>query len=155
MQKMNAIALQVVIALVGVVILLLCVFVLPSVAASTARLNPEVAYLHYPILFGMYATAIPFFYALVETVRIIRISAREGMFAKEIGVSLNRIKYCAFTIIGLYVAGFIVLDTANAMPPIIGVLGVVITLLTVMVATGAMFIRHVLQTNVQHEKIQY
>lgn len=144
MQKVNATLLSLAIVFIGIIILLLCVFVLPKVADETALIHPEVAYLKYPILLGMYATAIPFLYAIYETVSIIRITRNKSIFSCRIIQGLNHIKYCAFFIIGLYVIGIFMLDAANAFPPIVAVMGFGILLVTTTVALGAAFIKNVL-----------
>lgn len=144
MQKINSIFLRTVIISTAILVLLLCVFVLPVVAQETARLNPEVAYLHYPILLGMYATSIPFFYALYETVRMIRIIERESIFSNRLEQGLNYIKYCAYVILILYISGFFLLDYTNALPPLVAVIGIVIIFITMLVAAGAAFLKHVL-----------
>ena len=144
MQKISSVVLSAVIVFIGLIVLLLCVFTLPWAAEETVRIHPEVAYLKYPILFGMYATAVPFFYALYETVKMIQISRRTSIFSSRIIQGLDYIKYCAFAIIGLYIAGICILDYANALPPIIAAMGFAILLVTVMVATGAAFIKNVL-----------
>lgn len=144
MQKLNSIVLRTMIFSTGIVILLLCIFVLPKMAQETAQLNPEVAYLQYPILLGMYATAIPFFYALYETLNMIKIAERESMFSNRIVHGLNAIKYCAYIIITLYVTGFFLLDYTNALPPLVAVIGIVIIIVTSVVASGAAFLKNVL-----------
>lgn len=144
MQKLNSIILSLSTVLIGSIILLLCIFVLPRIAQETALLNPEVAYLQYPILLGMYATALPFFYAIYETVIMIQVTESESIFSSRIVQSLNYIKYCAFVIIVLYVSGIFVLDYANAFPPLIAVMGFAILIVTIMVAAGAAFIKNVL-----------
>ncbi|MCH7321561.1 DUF2975 domain-containing protein [Solibacillus sp. MA9] len=145
MQKINATFLSLVIGSLGCIVLFLCIKVLPVVARETVTDNPEVAYLHYPILLGMYATAVPFFYALVETVLMIRAIERKSIFSSRILQGLNHIKYCAFVIIALYICGFFVLDYANALPPIVAVMGVIIIIVTTLVATGAAFIKQQLR----------
>ena len=144
MQKISSIVLSGVIIFIGSIVLLLCVFTLPRVAEETIRIHPEVAYLKYPILFGMYATAVPFFYALYETVKMIQIARRTSIFSSRIIQVLNTIKYCAFVIIALYIAGICILDHSDALPPIIAFTGFAILLVTVMVAAGAAFIKNVL-----------
>ncbi|MEK4700219.1 DUF2975 domain-containing protein [Solibacillus sp. FSL R7-0668] len=145
MHKFNATLLSLAIASLGCFVLFLCVTVLPAVARETVTANPEVAYLHYPILLGMYATAVPFFYALVETVLMIRAVEQQSIFSSRILQGLNHIKYCAFVIITLYICGFFVLDSANALPPIIAVMGVIIIIVTTLVAAGASFIKQQLR----------
>lgn len=149
MQKMNATILNFAIVLIGTIVLLLCLFVLPSVAQETARIHPEVSYLKYPILLGMYATAVPFFYALYETMKIIQVTRRKSIFSSYIVQGLNYIKYSAFVILGLYVLGISILFFANALPPIIAVMGIVIIIVTIMVATGSTFIKNVLMNQLK------
>lgn len=144
MQKLNSIFLRTFIISTGVLVLSLCVFILPGVAQETAHLNPKVAYLQYPILLGMYATAIPFFYALYETLKMIAIIERESVFSSRLEQGLNYIKYCAYVILVLYISGFFLLDYSNALPPLVAVIGIVIIIITTLVATGAAFLKHVL-----------
>ena len=147
MQKISSVVLSAIIILIGLIVLLLCVFVLPRAAEETVLIHPEVAYLKYPILLGMYATAVPFFYALYETVNMIQIAWCTSIFSNRIIQGLNYIKYCAFVIIGLYVAGISLLDYANALPPIVAVTGFAILIVTILVAAGAAFLKSVLLKN--------
>ncbi|MEK3765935.1 DUF2975 domain-containing protein [Solibacillus sp. FSL K6-4121] len=144
MKRINSILLSLGIVVIGIIVLFLCVYLLPILAQEAATVHPEVAYLQYPILLGLYATAIPFFYALYESLNMIYVIERKSLFSSSIIKGLNYIKYCAFIIIALYVAGFIILDTANAFPPIMAVAGVVIIAVSIMVATGAAFIKNVI-----------
>ena len=144
MKRINSILLSLGIVAIGIIVLFLCVYLLPILAQEAAAVHPEVAYLQYPILLGLYATAIPFFYALYESVSMIYMIERESLHSSRIVKGLNYIKYCAFVIIALYVAGFIILDTANAFPPIMAVVGFIIIVVSIMVATGAAFIKNVL-----------
>lgn len=147
MQKVTSTILSSVTILLGTIILLLCVFVLPKVAEETVFIHPEVTYLKYPILLGMYATALPFFYALYETLIMIKIIECQSIISSRTVQGLNRIKYCAFVIILLYVIGIFTLDYANALPPIIAVMGYGILLVTIRVAAGAAFIKNLLIKN--------
>ncbi|MEK4130025.1 DUF2975 domain-containing protein [Solibacillus sp. FSL W8-0474] len=144
MKKINSVLLSLGIIAMGIIVLFLCVYLLPILAQEAAAVHPEVAYLQYPILLGLYATAIPFFYALYESLNMIYVIERKSLFSSSIIKGLNYIKYCAFIIIALYVAGFIILDTANAFPPIMALAGLVIIIVSLMVATGSVFIKNVL-----------
>lgn len=144
MQKINSTILSSVTILIGTIILLLCVFVLPKVTQETVLIHPEVTYLKYPVLLGMYATALPFFYAIYETLIMIQIIEYQSINPSRIVQGLNRIKYGAFVIIVFYVLGIFILDYANALPPIIAVMGFGILLVTIMVAAGASFIKNIL-----------
>lgn len=147
MQKINYVFLSSTLILTCIFFLLMCVFVLPRIAQETVFIHPEVTYLKYPILLGMYATALPFFYALYETLIMIKIIECQSIISSRIVQGLNRIKYCAFVIILLYVIGIFTLDYANALPPIIAVMGSGILLVTIMVAAGSAFIKNILIKN--------
>ena len=144
MKRLSAYILSGLLIFIGFIIFLMCARVLPSIADDVVRHSPEVSHLQYPILFGMYATAIPFFYAIYATIRIIFTAEREGVFAEENKNYLKQISYCAFAIISLYIIGFTILDVSKALPPIVAILGVIIIVVSSIVATAALFIRNVL-----------
>lgn len=148
MQKISAILLSFLTIFIGIIVLFLCIFVLPQLATETENIHPEVAFLKLPILLGMYATAIPFFYALFETIKIIQVAERESLFSEDIRLGVNRIKICAITIVTLYVLGFMILNFSNALPPLAALMGIVIIIITLMVALGANFIMDLLKRNV-------
>lgn len=78
---------------------------------------------------------------------MIQVTQRESIFSSCIVQGLNYIKYCAFVIIGLYILGILVLYYANALPPVISVMGIGIILVTILVASGAAFIKNELIKN--------
>ena len=144
MKKLNAYVLSGLLIFIGLIIFLLCAFVLPSIADDVVGHSPEVGHLKYPILLGMYATAIPFFYAIYATIVIIFTAEKESIYAGKIKHYLKQISYCAASIVILYIAGFTILDVSQALPPIVAVLGVIIIVVSSIVATAALFIRNVL-----------
>ncbi|MCQ2011203.1 MAG: DUF2975 domain-containing protein [Sporolactobacillus sp.] len=89
--------------LMGLPILALCIFVLPKITAFFAELNPKLAYLQYPFLIGLYATAIIFFVALFQTLRLLRYIDNNEAFSELSVASLKIIKRCAVIIGALYV----------------------------------------------------
>ena len=146
MKKLNAYVLSGLLIFIGLIILLMCMFALPSIAHDVVRQSPEVAHLQYPILLGMYATSIPFFYAIYATIKIIYIAERKSIYAVKIKQYLKQISYCATTIIILYIVGFTILDVSKALPPIVAILGIIIIVVSSIVATAALFIKNVLIT---------
>ncbi|WP_431026864.1 DUF2975 domain-containing protein [Lysinibacillus sp. LZ02] len=121
----------------GIVIFLLCIGWLPKMAFISANVYPEYAHLKYPVLFGMYATTIPFYFALYEALTFIKtIETKKAAVAVK---SLSMIKACAITIIILYSIGFAFLISQHAMHLGIALLGLLIMLITFTVArTSAM-----------------
>ena len=146
MKKLTAYVLSGLLIFIGFIILLMCTFVLPSIANDVVHQSPEVAYLQYPILLGMYATSIPFFYAIYATIKMIYIAERKSIYAEQIKHYLKQIAYCAVTIIILYILGFTILDVSKALPPIVAILGILIIVVSSVVATAALFIKNVLIT---------
>ncbi|MBK3493837.1 DUF2975 domain-containing protein [Viridibacillus sp. YIM B01967] len=125
--------LKVAIFSIGIIILALCVFWLPGLARDTAEAFPEYASLRFPVLLGLYATAIPFFLALYETLELLKYIESKNAFSDLAVISLKYIKYCAITIIILYVIGLFLLVSKNALHPGIGVIGVVIIFATLVI----------------------
>ena len=118
--KRETLFLKVVIFLIGIPIL-----GLPWIARGTAEMSPELAYLQYPL----YATAIPFFFALYQTLKSSELSVE----------ALKNIKYCAITISTLYAVGmprlFIVGHEDDA--PGVVALGLVIIIVSIVIAVFA------------------
>ena len=144
MKKFITYVLSGLLILIGFIIFLMCSFVLPSISDDVVRHSPEITHLQYPILLGMYATAIPFFYAIYATIKIIFTAEKESIYAEEIKGFLTHISYCAVVIILLYIAGFIILDVSKALPPVVAILGIIIIIVSCIVATAASFIRGIL-----------
>lgn len=152
MKKINSHLLKASIVMVGMIIFALCLLVLPPLAQRSAHFFPEVAYLQYPVLLGMYATAIPFFYALYHTIKIIQSVDNNQVYSNAVANSLNRIKQCALTIITLYVVGIFILGFANAQAPIIMLLGFSILVITFIIASGAAFLHEALNRQLKKQQ---
>ncbi|MER2127853.1 DUF2975 domain-containing protein [Solibacillus sp. FSL H8-0523] len=138
MKRFSAMLLSTFLVGLGIIVILLCVFILPRLALETVTHSPEVAY----FLFGLYATAVPFLYAIYETLHMIQIIEKQSITSKQLLQGFTRIKYCGIVIAALYIAGIIILDTANALPPAMALLGVIILFITGMVITVSIFMRH-------------
>lgn len=80
-------------------ILALCVFALPAGIAS------DNAGMYRWILAGMYIPAIPFFYAIYETMKLLRYIDAGTAFSGQSVTVLKHIKYSAYSIAGLYAVG--------------------------------------------------
>ncbi|WP_242520517.1 hypothetical protein [Halobacillus kuroshimensis] len=69
MKKGSTIFLTTVIYVLGLGVLILCVFLFPWTEAGARGMWGS----HYPVLIGMYAAAVPFFTALYEALRLLRL----------------------------------------------------------------------------------
>lgn len=101
--KRETIFLKFVVVLMGLPVLALCIFVLPEIAGFFAELNPKLDFLQYPFLVGLYVTAIVFFAALYQTLKLLSYIDKNEAFSELSVSALKKIKYCAITISGFYV----------------------------------------------------
>jgi hypothetical protein len=99
MKKGSTIFLRGVVILMGIGVLVLCIFVLPRIIGSFDVGGYD------PILLGMYLPAIPFFIALYQTLKLLNYIDENKAFSESSVKVLKYIKYCAVTIGGLYVIG--------------------------------------------------
>ena len=91
--KKETFFLKAVVILIGLIILVPSIFWLPSF----------IGYLPYIVIIGVYLTAIVFFFALYQTLKLLGYIEKNKTFTKLAIKSLNYIKYCAFTISIIYV----------------------------------------------------
>jgi Protein of unknown function (DUF2975) len=101
--KRETLFLKIVVFLMGIPVLALCIFVLPEIAEFFAELNPELDYLQYPFLIGLYVTAIVFFAALYQTFKLLSYIDNNQAFSDLSVKALRKIKKCAITIGAFYV----------------------------------------------------
>ncbi|WP_080848381.1 DUF2975 domain-containing protein [Cytobacillus gottheilii] len=143
--------------IIGIVVLCLCIFALPSLAQQAAAGNPELSYLQYPVLIGLYVTAIPFFFALYQALKLLNHLANKQAFSKSAVHSLGIIKHCAGTISMIYVIGMLLLVTQNALHPGVALMGLAILFLTLVILlfSGVLqeLINKVLNLKLQNELI--
>lgn len=90
--RLETLFLKIVVILIGIPVLALCIFWLPGFAN----------YLHYLVLIGVYATAISFFFALYQTLKLLSYIDKNKAFSELSVTALKHIKYCAITIGVLY-----------------------------------------------------
>lgn len=121
----------------GITVLCLCLFWLPGLADYTAELFPEFAYLKRPVLAGVYLTVIPFYYALLQAIKLLRFIDNKHAFTDHAVTSLQRIKLCALIITIIYTAGIIVLSTQNAMNAGLALIGFIIIFAALTIALFA------------------
>ena len=100
--KRETLFLKVVVMLMGLPVVALCIFGLPLFAQGAATHYPASVYL--PLLIAAYASAIPFFTALVQTFRLLSLIDRNEAFSASSVNILKVIKYCAIAIFVLYAA---------------------------------------------------
>ncbi|MBU7005959.1 DUF2975 domain-containing protein [Phosphitispora fastidiosa] len=145
--KRETLFLKVVVFLIGIAVLALCIFGLP-VLAEFEEWIPELAYLQYPFLTGVYAAAIPFFFALYQTLKLLSYIDKNEAFSELSVKALKNIKYCAITISILYMVEMPVLfliAQADDAPGLVA-LGLVIIFASFVIAVFAAVLQKLLKS---------
>lgn len=144
--KRETLFLKIVVFLAGAPILALCLFGLPWLANDLADHFPS--YLLYPVLIGMYAAAIPFFFALYQALKLLSYIDANTAFSELSVTALRNIKRCAVAIGILYAASmplwYLMADRDDA--PGILVIGLVLTFAPVVIAVFAAVLEKLLKS---------
>jgi len=137
MKPGSTILLKIAVLFIGIIVLALCIFWLPSF----------VNYFCYPVLIGVYATAITFFFALYQALKILSYIDKNKAFSESSVKALKYIKYCAVTISIIY-AGLIPLlfpiADADDAPGLIG-FPIIIIFASIVIAVFAAVLQKLLQ----------
>ncbi|WP_025690951.1 DUF2975 domain-containing protein [Paenibacillus zanthoxyli] len=143
--KRETLFLKIAVFLIGLPILALCIFGLPAIAKEAAEHYP--AYWLYPLLIVMYASAIPFFVALAQALRLLSYIDKNNAFSERSVSALKIIKYCAVAISILYAAGmplvYLIAEKDDA--PGLIVLGMVIVFASIVIAVFAAVLQKLLK----------
>jgi len=141
MNRGSTIFLKGVVILIGLIVLALCIFALPRVIGSINMGGYD------PILLGIYVTAIPFFIALYQALKLLSCIDNNKAFSDLSVNSLKHIKYCAVTISALYAAGmpyiFYVAEKDDA--PGVVLIGLIIIFASIVIATFAAVLQKLLK----------
>lgn len=142
--------LRVAVIIIGIPILALCIFLLPQiamVATDQARQGATLAYVVFGILFIMYVTAIPFYYALYQALKLLKFIDEDEAFSQISVIALRKIKRCAIIISGLYILAlpliYVVAEWDDA--PGLILIGMVIVGASAVVAVFAAVLQKLLQ----------
>lgn len=146
MDRSSTIFLKAAVILVGLVVLTLCVFVLPLGISQE-----ETGAGYGPIVIGMYLTAIPFFIALYQTLKLLHYVDENKAFSDLSVKALKYIKYCAASIGTLYAAGmpYIYFAAQQDDAPGVIVIGLVITFTSMLIAVFAAVLQKLLRSAIK------
>lgn len=135
MKQGSTLILRGTIILIGFVVLGLCVFGLPRAISSELAGDFDYG----PIFLGLYVTAIPFFFALHQALKLLDHIDHDKAFSQVSVNALKNIKYCALVISGLFAASmpyvFWLADRDDA--PGVAAIGFVIIGASFVIATAA------------------
>ncbi|MDQ0194043.1 DUF2975 domain-containing protein [Paenibacillus wynnii] len=147
MKRGTTLFLKTAVILIGIPVLALCIFLVPAIANYTAELYPDIAYMKYLVFIDLYATAIPFYFALYQAFKLLSYIDKNKAFSELSVRVLKNIKYCAFTISILYVVGmplFYLMAEKDDAPGVI-LLGMVMIFATIVIAVFAAVLQKLLQ----------
>lgn len=147
MRQHKTLFLKGVICIMGLAVLALCIFVLPMMSKGAVVEYPNTAPLQYPFLLGMYVTAIAFFIALYQAFKLLNFIDNNTAFSELSIKALRSIKRCAIVISILYTANlsfFYQVAQAEDAPGVM-VIGMVIALAPIVVATFAAVLQKLVQ----------
>ncbi|WP_422122285.1 DUF2975 domain-containing protein [Planococcus sp. X10-3] len=149
--KRETIFLKIVIVLMALPVLAICIFVVPPMSAFVGELLPQWAFLQWLFMFALYATAIVYFIALYQSLKLLSYIDKNIAFSELSVKALKNIKYCALTITGIYILCLpIILYTAQVDDaPGLGGLGMVITFGAFVIAVFAAVLQKLLENAIE------
>jgi hypothetical protein len=105
MERGTTLFLKGTVILIGIPFLAMCIFVVPEIGKYLAESYPEHAYLKYLVFMDLYATAIPFYFALYQAFKLLSYIDMNKAFTDLSVRALKNIRNCALSFAGLYVIG--------------------------------------------------
>ncbi len=149
MKRISVVFLQAVVVLIGMAALALLIW-LPLTEGRAADLGLYEIYSDKLILYG-YAASIPFFVALYNAFKLLGNIAQNKIFSASSVRALKIIKYCAILLIILVVGAGIIIRFAHHKdddPAGFIALCIIITFVSIVVATAAAIVEKILQNAV-------
>jgi hypothetical protein len=134
------------ILIMGLIVAVLCIFLLPGLAEDAAAENPEFAYLKWPVLLGMYVAAIPFYIALYDSWNLLRYIEGQTAFSTFSVRSLRRIRNCGIALGLIYTAGIIGVGAAGALHPGVFLMGAAIAFCSFVISVFAAVLKELLRS---------
>ncbi|MFX3636255.1 MAG: DUF2975 domain-containing protein [Candidatus Pristimantibacillus sp.] len=147
MERGTTLFLKAAVILIGIPVLALCIFLVPEIANFAAELYPDHTYLKYLVFIDLYATAIPFYFALYQAFKLLTYIDKNKAFSELSVRVLKNIKYCAIIISSLYVVGmplFFLIAEKDDAPGII-VIGMVMIFASMVIAVFAGVLQRLLK----------
>ncbi len=147
-KRVSTLFLKTVLIIIGTAVVLLCVFSFPNIWLRAPEALKVFGYVLYPGLFGVYATSIPFLFALYQAFKLLHYIDKNKAFSQESVTALRTIKYCAIAMSILYATAMplVVLIAELDDAPGAAAMGMAVVCAPLVVATFAA----VLQKLVQH-----
>ncbi len=104
MKKGSTFFLRGAVAVIGAVILAICIFALPPLWLAAPKEFPNHTYVFYCIILALYLAAIPFYFALYQALLLLGYIDKNKSFSDLSVKALRKIAYSAFAISSVFVA---------------------------------------------------
>lgn len=98
--RRETIFLRAVVIAIGLVVLAIIAYPLPYAAAKVSVYFP--AHILYPVIACIYASAVPFFGALLQALKLLGLIDSDRAFSEASVGALGRIKWCAASVSAIY-----------------------------------------------------
>lgn len=149
--KRETLFLKIVLFLMALPVLAVCIFVVPPMSRFVGEIIPQWSFLQYVFLIALYATAIAYFAALYQAMKLLSYIDQNIAFSERSVKALKNIKYCALIITVLYMLCLpIILYTAQVDDaPGLGGLGMVITFGAIVIAVFAAVLQKLLENAIE------
>lgn len=147
MKQGSTLFLKTVVILIGIPVLAMCIFLVPKIGAFAAELYPDIAYIKYLVFINLYATAIPYYFALYQTFKLLNYIDKNNAFSELSVKALKNIKYSALAISVLYVLGmplFYLVAERDDAPGII-IIGMIMIFASMVIAVFAAVLQRLLK----------
>ncbi|MBX4148188.1 DUF2975 domain-containing protein [Paenibacillus lautus] len=147
MKRGSTLFLRIAVILIGIPVLALCIFVVPEIAEFIAELYPDHTYLRYLVFIDLYATAIPFYFALYQAYKLLGYIDKNKAFSELSVRVLKNIKNCATLISSLFVVGmplFYLIAEKDDAPGII-IIGMALIFASMVIAVFAAVLQKLLK----------
>jgi hypothetical protein len=147
MKNGSTLFLKIAVILLGIPVLALCIFLVPKIAHYMVVMYPEMPILQYLVYIGLYITAIPFYYALYQSFKLLNYIDNNNAFSDLSVTALKTIKKCAVIISVIYVLDlplFYLFAERDDSPGVI-IVGLLIIFASLVIAFFAALLQKLLQ----------
>lgn len=147
MNKGSTLFLKLAVIMIALPILALCIYGLPTIVKNSMLHPWELNRYLYGIIGGMYVSAIPFFYALFQAMKLLGYIDKNNAFSFDSVQALNRIKWSGLSISAIYIILmplFYIIGELDDAPGVI-VVGMVFTFAPAVVAVFAAVLQRLLK----------
>ncbi|MNC24783.1 hypothetical protein D3C75_728480 [compost metagenome] len=151
MEKGTTLFLRAAVILIGIPVLVICIFLVPGIGDFAAELYPDYSFLKVLVWTDLYATALPFYFALYQAFKLLGYIDKHKAFSELSVQALKRIKYSAITISSLFVLGmplFYLMAEKDDAPGII-VIGLILIFASMVIAVFAAVLQRLLKEAIE------